>query len=188
MSRAVDAVIAYRILNLLVTPFVETEAYRLGIIDENGKELKKMKDLNSVAERDAYTILHRMIYRLKKIVEKVPIENKKLSSLAAAYSLIKEHHLATYEPLDLELQFLDRLNNNLQEDIVQIENFLSGKQFLSFRQFMEEIPANNAGTPGIAGFTPDTMGVPVSVQRKRRNIFKRSEVQNVGSSKKIFRN
>ena len=76
MGRFVDSVIAFRILRLLTTPFSDTEAYRLGIIDEKGKELKKMAQLNTTAERDAYTILHRMVFRLKKIVEKVPIDNK----------------------------------------------------------------------------------------------------------------
>ena len=73
MSRFVDSLIAYRILRLLVIPFEETDAYKLGIIDASGKELKRMSQLNTVAERDAYTILHRMIFRLKRIVQKVPI-------------------------------------------------------------------------------------------------------------------
>ena len=39
MSRVIDALIAYRILKLLVTPFNKTKAYALGIIDEKGKVL-----------------------------------------------------------------------------------------------------------------------------------------------------
>ena len=89
MTRFVDSIIAYRILRMLTTPFEETDAFRLGIVDNKGKELKKMRELNSVDERDAYSILHRMIFRLKRIIEKVPIENKKLASFAAALSLIK---------------------------------------------------------------------------------------------------
>lgn len=90
MGRFVDSIIAYRILRMLTTPFNETDAYRLGIIDDKGKELKKMGSLNSVDERDAYSILHRMVFRIKRIIEKVPVENKKLVSFAAALSLIKE--------------------------------------------------------------------------------------------------
>ena len=91
MGKFVDSIIAYRILKLLVTPFDQTDAYKLGIIDAKGKELKRMQELNSVNERDAYTLLHRLVFRLKKIIEKVPIDNKKLLSLAAAYALIKEN-------------------------------------------------------------------------------------------------
>ena len=67
MGRLVDSVIAYRILRMLTIPFVETDAYRLGIIDAKGKELKKMSQLNTGAELAAYTILHRMVYRLSLI-------------------------------------------------------------------------------------------------------------------------
>ena len=70
MGRFVDSVIALRILRLLTTPFDQTDAYRLGIIDEKGKELKSMSDLHTVEERDAYTLLHRLVFRLKKMLEK----------------------------------------------------------------------------------------------------------------------
>lgn len=176
MSRFVDSIIAYRILRLLVIPFNETDAYRLGIIDAKGKELKRMAQLNTVAERDAYTILHRMIFRIKKIIEKVPVENKKLVSFAAALSLIKEHANADKEPLDLEVQYLKRLNTNLNEEIQFVENYYSKKNTLTFRQFAEEIPANNAGTAGIAGLPPDEPPVSRKAQKKyiRKNtMFRR---------------
>lgn len=173
MGRFVDSVIAYRILRLLTTPFEETDAYRLKIIDSKGKELKRMRDLNTVEERDAYTILHRMVFRLKKIIEKVPVENKKLVTFAAALSLIKEHAGSVTEPIDLEVQFLDRLNQPLVEETEFVGAFLSNKYTLTFKAFMEEAPANNAvATPGIAGFTPETMGV-----KKRPKLLKRNEVK-----------
>lgn len=165
MGRFVDSLIAYRILRMLVTPFAETDAYRLGIVNEKGKELKKMRNLNSVEERDAYTILHRMIFRIKKIIEKVPVENKRLVSFAAALSLIKEHYHNNKEPVDLELQYVDRLRTDLNEEINFIQQ--SSSKIFTFKQFVEEAPANNAAaTPGIAGFTPDTLGVPKGKQPK----------------------
>ena len=39
-SRAVDLLIAYRVIKLLVTPFEKQEAFKTGIIDKNGKVLK----------------------------------------------------------------------------------------------------------------------------------------------------
>ena len=47
MSRVIDAVIAYRVLKLLVTPFNRTKAFELGIIDEKGKVLKKSRDIKN---------------------------------------------------------------------------------------------------------------------------------------------
>lgn len=178
MGRFVDSVIAYRILKMLTTPFEDTDAFRLGIIDAKGKELKKMAQLNTVEERDAYSILHRMIFRIKRIIEKVPVENKKLVSFAAALSLIKEHADAKIEPIDLEHQYLNKLQYaDLNEDIQFIQNYSNKKMMLPFKAFAEDAPANNAGTPGVAGFTPETMGV-----KKKPKLLRRNEVNYVPSA------
>ena len=184
MGRFVDSIIAYRILKMLVTPFEDTDAFRQGIVDKDGKELKKMAQLNTVAERDAYTILHRLVFRLKRIVNKVPIENKKFLNLAAAYSLIKEHYEADREPINLEEQFLDRMKLDLVEETFLIESFFSKKNTLTFRLFAEDAPANSAGSPGVAGFTPDSMGVSVKAQKKHKSILRRDKVKYVQQSKR----
>ena len=59
MSRVIDAVIAYRVLKLLVTPFNKTKAFEFGIIDDKGKVLKKSKEIKNPKERNAYTLLIR---------------------------------------------------------------------------------------------------------------------------------
>lgn len=170
MGRFVDSVIAYRILRMLTTPFEDTDAYKLGIIDKRGKELKKMNSLNTVEERDAYSILHRLVFRIKRIIEKVPVSNKQLVSFAAALSLIKEYKELDYEPVNLEELFLDRLKQDLTEDIKYVTENIELKKTFTFKQFTEDAavasgpPTNNAGTPGVAGFTPDTLGVPKNKQ------------------------
>ena len=183
MGRFVDSIIAYRILKMLVVPFENTDAFRQGIIDKDGKELKKLSTLNTVAERDAYTILHRLVFRIKKIINKVPIENKKFLNLAA-YALIKEHYDTNNEPINLEEQFLDKLKMDLSEEMHLIESFISNKSTLTFRQYTEDAPANNAGSPGVAGFTPDTLGVSIKAQKKHKNILKRDGVKYVSQSKR----
>lgn len=183
MGRFVDSLIAYRILKLLVTPFDQTDAYKLGIIDAKGKELKRMQELNSVNERDAYTLLHRLVFRIKKIIEKVPIDNKKILSLAAAYALIKENLDQNIEPMDLETQYINKLNEELQSEVMIVEEFLYEKKLFTFKQFNEEgegmaaaAPANNAAvTSGIKGLTGEP---PVSKKAQKRwtdknSIFRR---------------
>ena len=44
MGSAIDALIAFRLIKLLVTRFNKTDAYKLGIIDEKGKVLIKSRD------------------------------------------------------------------------------------------------------------------------------------------------
>jgi hypothetical protein len=178
MGRLVDSVIAYRILRMLTTPFEETDAYKLGIIDAKGKELKKMAQLHTGDERNAYTILHRMVYRIKRIIEKVPVDNKRIITFAAALSLIKENYHNSCEPIDLELQYLNRLHTNLTEDIKYVQENLNTKKIYTFKQYSEDVAApiaNNAGSPGVAGFTPDTLGVPKGKQpplMKRKKVIK----------------
>jgi len=178
MGRLVDSVIAYRILRMLTTPFEETDAYKLGIIDNRGRELKKMSQLHTGDERNAYSILHRMVYRIKRIIEKVPVDNKKLVTFAAALSLVKENYNNNIEPIDLELQYLNKLNTDLTEEIKYVRENLDTKKIYTFKQYTEDAAApiaNNAGSPGVAGFTPDTLGVPKGKQPpllKRKKVIK----------------
>lgn len=91
MSALVDAVIAYKFIKLLSTPWTDFEAYSLGIIDDKGRILKKRSNLKTDAEKQAYTILHRLVWNLRRILEKVPIMQSRLSRFAAALWLLKEH-------------------------------------------------------------------------------------------------
>ena len=65
MGRVIDALIAYRLLKLLVTPFKKTKAYQMGIIDDKGKVLIKAKQFNKeipamkrAEAKKAYTLLN----------------------------------------------------------------------------------------------------------------------------------
>jgi len=91
MSRLVDTYTVYKMINKLVTPWKETDAYKLGIIDKRGKVLKKYKNLETVKEKDAYTVLDRFVFNLKRILEKMPGgKSKSASYAAAAVLLLKE--------------------------------------------------------------------------------------------------
>jgi len=175
MSRAIDSLIAYRILRLLVIPFDETEAFKLGIIDSKRKELKKMGQLNTVQERDAYTLLHRLVFRLKRIIEKIPIENKRLLSFAAALSLIKENYSIEKEPIDLEFQFTKKIKENLDEEIILVEKFISNQYVKTFKQFNEELAANAVGNNTIAGIGVGHEGEPGLNLKQRKKYFKRNK-------------
>ena len=50
-NRAVDLVITYRVIKLLVTPFNKQEAFKQGIIDKDGKVLRKYRTLKTTAEK-----------------------------------------------------------------------------------------------------------------------------------------
>jgi hypothetical protein len=155
MSQLVDNLIAFKILSMLVTPFEDQKAYKLALIDKNGNPIKKMKDM-TWTEKDNYTMLHRLVFRLRKIMNKIPIVNTRLGNLAAAYWLVKECHENIRPSINLEEQYLDLLKKMQKEDIVLVEEELLIEQF-----FNEEMPANVTG----AGVKTDE-----PIVRKRKNI------------------
>lgn len=143
MTRFVDAIITYRILKKLVTPFEDTPAFKLGIVDKNGKILKKENELKTPEERDAYTMLDRLVFRLKRIINKVPTDNKRLLNIAAALTLVREHANDEHEYFHLESDFI-RIKPS-QELIEEVQNFLEEKNMKTFKMFMEDGIVNAVG-------------------------------------------
>jgi len=89
-SRGIDFLITYRVTKLLVTPFEKQEAYKFGIINDKGKVLRKYKTLKLEKERKSYTLLHRFVFNLKRILQKVGLGSKLGSFAVALALLIKE--------------------------------------------------------------------------------------------------
>ncbi len=88
VSRTADLFYAFRFLKLLVTPWNKMEAFELELIDENGKVLKKPKTND---EKSAYTVFHRLVFNIKRLLSKLPFGKTKLATYATALFLIKEH-------------------------------------------------------------------------------------------------
>ena len=118
MSRAIDLLITYRVIKMLVTPFDSTDAYKLGIIDKNGKVLRKAKTLKTPKEKDAYTLLHRFVFNLKRLINVEPGGKTKLGTYAAALGLLLK------EGKDLNMIELERdLYKHLSEkDLIKLDD------------------------------------------------------------------
>ena len=69
-NRIIDLLITYRIVKLMATDFKNQEAFKFGIIDAKGKQLRKNRELNTEAEKDSYTVLHRFVFNLKRLLAK----------------------------------------------------------------------------------------------------------------------
>ena len=124
MGRAVDLFVTYRFLKLLTTPFEKQDAFKLGIIDKNGHRVKKEKstkpavELSTTELKNAYTILHKLVFNIKKIFAKVPGLRTKVGTYAAALFLLKDTFKESVEDPDtFEKQFL----NYLQEQGVELD-------------------------------------------------------------------
>lgn len=96
-SRAIDYYMSYRFIRELTKSWKQMEAYKLGIIDEKGNILKKSRDLESQDERDAYTPFNRMVWNLKKLLEKLGGKSKIVSYSTAAWMLKENKELVQME-------------------------------------------------------------------------------------------
>lgn len=86
--RGPDFFYALRFLRLLTTKWENTSAFKLGIVDKNGKRLKKPQ---TAEEKSAYNTFHKLVYNIKRLINKIPLGKSTLASYAAALFLIKEH-------------------------------------------------------------------------------------------------
>ena len=139
MGRAIDLFVTYRFIKLLVTPFEKTDAYRLGIIDENGHRVMvtepkrvgivqrtRPKHLSTSEEKTAYTILHKLVFNIKRIFRKVPGLRCKLGYFDGELFLLKEKFKESVDDTSsLEKQFIKYLeeegyevDNNISEQLV----------------------------------------------------------------------
>mgnify|MGYP006079286269 FL=1 len=89
MGRIIDTLIVFRILKLLTTPWEKQKAYQLGIIDKMGKRIQD-KEISTAEEKNSFDLLHRLVFNLKKIINKVPFGKSAFASYAVALLLLKE--------------------------------------------------------------------------------------------------
>ena len=119
MGRAVDLFVTYRFLKLLTTPFEKTDAFKLGIIDKDGHRIKVPKSSKPAVElttselKNSYTILHKLIFNIKKLFGKVPGLRTKVGTYAAALFLLKDTFKEHVEDPDMfEKEFMKYLKEN----------------------------------------------------------------------------
>ena len=108
VKRAADLTFTFRFIRMLVLSWKEWDAYKLGIIDENGKRIKSKK-IESDEEKDSYTPFIRLAANVKRLLSKLPGGGTSLGSFAAALYLIKEKY-------NLKDKHLDRILEKIHFD------------------------------------------------------------------------
>ncbi len=139
-GRAIDLFVAYRFLRILTTPWEDQDAYDHGIIDKDGKLLRKVNTLKTDEEKKSFTLLHRLVFNLKRILHKVPLVKSKLGTYATALFLLKQSVVTDEEESSMiEKTFTNWLidngyahPNDLEEAVIGIgENLPKGKYKLN---------------------------------------------------------
>jgi len=146
-GRAIDLFVAYRFLKILTTPWEEQEAYENGIIDADGKLLRKANTLKTEKEKKSFTLLHRLVFNIKRILHKIPLVKSKLGTYATALYFLKQSVITKDEEAEMiETTFRNWLidngyahPNDLDESIAHIEKKLpKGKYKLTQEVFSDK--------------------------------------------------
>ena len=128
-SRAVDLLITYRIMKLLVTPFDKQEAFKYGIIDKQGKVLKPWRTLKGSKEKSSYTMLHRFIFNLKRILQKAGLGGRLGTFAVALATLIRENKEFEQHQKLIESTVIKYLKEQkLYEELLQEEGHIVGNK------------------------------------------------------------
>ena len=138
MGRAIDLFVTYRFLRLLTTPFKDTPAFKLGVIDDKGNRIRKPKSTQPAVElatselKNSYTILHKLVFNVKKLFNKVPGLRTKVGTYAAALFLLKDTFKEHVDDPDMfEKEFVKYLKeNNVEFDNEISENVIGFGEIL----------------------------------------------------------
>jgi hypothetical protein len=132
ISRTADLFYAFRFLRLLTTPWQKMGAYKLGLIDNNGALIRSP---STSAEKSKFTLFHRLVFNLKRLLNKVPFGKTTLASYAAALWLLRENTGMSDETI------LRVLKEATQDDQIATLPLLESKWFID-----ESTSALNSGT------------------------------------------
>lgn len=108
-NRAIDMLITYRLLKLLVVPFEKQDAFKYGIIDKDGKVLRRYSTISKTEEKKSYTWLHRFVFNVKRIMKRAGLGGR-LGSLAVALGLLlKEETNTKTQPIKGDFTKFDKI-------------------------------------------------------------------------------
>ena len=169
MSRLVDNAIALKIVKMLVTNFTDTQAFKLGIIDARGNTLKPASTLKSDAEKNAFTYLNRLVFNMKKIINRFPGGENQLKSLVGALWLVKEYYESG-----------SRTTSLMEERYAEVMRMINNNVILAEEQIiLAKVLSEEVGTGAVAGApTNNTAGVEVKQPKIDKKNIKKYQVMN----------
>ena len=152
MGRAIDLFVTYRFLKLLTTPFEKQDAFKLGIIDEKGNRIKKPNSTRPAVPlatselKNSYTILHKLVFNIKKIFSKVPGLRTKVGTYAAALFLLKDTFKESVSDPDMfEKEFMKylkeqgvELDNEISEEVIGFGEILPKGEYVLINDILNK--------------------------------------------------
>ena len=159
MGRAIDLLITYRVIKLLVTPWEKHEAFKFGIIDKKGLVLRKSRELKTQKEKNAYTLLHRFIFNLKRMLQKVGLGSR-IASFGVALALLLR-----------EGKFNDESKYLLENELLE---YLKKKKLFSYNDIKikeQYFSESNHLKPGYYSLKYDVVNLDTEVVSKKGDVI-----------------
>ena len=179
-SRGADLYFVFRFLRLLTMDFKKTDAFKFGIIDKKGKALRKSADLESVKEKAAYTMLHRMVFKIRGLLEKVPLIGKSiLLNYAAALFLLKEQKDTRIWTDDryMKTKLLEFLETDWEADAKFLKEEVDNMDKKSFKSFLSENKTIEESQELQAMMALDDAGIEAVIDKKGRIVVKKKDIK-----------
>ena len=187
-SRGADLYFVFRFLRLLTMKYESTDAYKFGIIDKKGKALKKSGDLKSTKEKASYTMMHRMVFKIRRLMEKVP--GGRFVNYAAALFLLKEQNNTRVwtDDVYMKTQLLEFLETDWEADAKFLKEEVDNMDKKSFKSFLSEKTNIKESQELQAMMALDDAGIEAVISRKGKIVINKKDLKKAEAAlKKSFR-
>jgi len=176
-SRGADLYFVFRFLRLLTMDYKKTDAFKFGIIDNKGKALRKSADLESIKEKASYTMLHRMVFNIRRLMEKVP--GGRFVNYAAALFLLKEQKDARIWTDDgyMKSKLLEFLETDWEADAKFLKEEVDNMDKKSFKSFLSENNTIEESQELQAMMALDDAGIEAVIDKKGRIVVKKKDIK-----------
>ena len=187
-SRGADLYFVFRFLRLLTMDYKKTDAFKFGIIDSKGKALRKSADLESTKEKAAYTMLHRMVFKIRRLMEKIP--GGRFVNYAAALFLLKEQKDARIWTDDgyMKTKLLEFLETDWEADAKFLKEEVDNMDKKTFKTFLSEKKSIEESQELQAMMALDDAGIEAVIDKKGRIVIDKKDKKKAEKAlKKSFR-
>ncbi len=139
-SKVIDVFVLYQIIKRISTPFDQTDAFKLGLIDKDGKSLRKAR---SNEEKKAMTLFDRFVFNIKRALGRMGLDTK-VGTYAGALYLLRESQTQSIPAEDRTIEGINDMYTYLYENTD-----------VSYKEMFSEDAPTVATGPAVAGTGDD---------------------------------
>ena len=176
-SRGADLYFVFRFLRLLTMDYKKTDAFKFKIIDSKGKALRKSADLTSTKEKASYTMLHRMVFKIRRLMEKIP--GGRFVNYAAALFLLKEQKDARIwtDDIYMKTKLMEFLETDWEANAKLLKEEVDNMDKKTFKTFLSEKKSIDESQELQAMMALDDAGIKAVINKKGQIVVKKKDIK-----------